>query len=76
MDQSGVKKEDNWPRVNNDLEGLSYMISFTSILHSSLRMPTLLSGYGLCLVSDVLRSPSLEKMPMPLFSLCVSLPCF
>ena len=38
-------------------------------LHSSL-------GVYFCLVSDLLLSSSLERMPIPFLSGCVSLPCF
>ena len=47
MDQSGVKKQDNWPRVNKDRKDCSVQVIYiTSVLHwSSLRMPTLLSRH-------------------------------
>ena len=45
MDQSGVKKQDNWPIVNKDQKDCFVQVIYiTSVLHSSsLRTPTLLS---------------------------------
>ena len=45
MDQSGVKKQDNWPIVNKDQKDCFVQVIYiTSVSHSSsLRTPTLLS---------------------------------
>ena len=92
------KNQDNWPEVNKDPEGLSYISGWrclcTVLLLTPFQLCTLPSFWwtvllviqdahtplqicvSLCLVSDLLPSSSLERMPIPFLSKCAFLPCF
>ena len=76
--QACRKKQDNWPKVNKDQEGLSSITDLHYLLTALLLTqdactPLLLC---LCLVSDLLHSSSLESVPIPFLYGCISLPCF
>ena len=73
----GEERNNKWPKVNKVPERLFYKW-FTSPLywappHSGCSSSS--PGVSLCLASDILPS-SLERMPIPFFSVCVSLPWF
>ena len=66
------KKQDNWPKVNKKLEGLSYLTALSHFLTALLLIqytyPHSSSGVYFCLASNLLCSSSLGRPPIPFLS--------
>ena len=75
--QVWTKKQGNWPNVNKDREGLSYRRELNH-LFTTLLVQDACTAPWMCIsvASDLLRSSSLERIPIPFLSGYVFLPCF